>query len=195
MNKSTKIPISSFILIGGQSKRFGYPKWQSKIGETTLLNHIYNKCSLFNDISIIGKERPKGFNKPFIKDELDFQAPINGIFSALKKTNSDWNFVISIDLPLITSDIIRSIWISGDKDKDAIIPRLEGYSQPICSFYHKRIFSEISNQIEKNELSLNCLIDSIKTDYIDMDNYKKEFLNMNTQQKYNELIDSMAYKE
>ena len=159
MNKSTKIPISSFILIGGQSKRFGYPKWQSKIGETTLLNHIYNKCSLFNDISIVGKERPKGFNKPFIKDELDFQAPINGIFSALKKTNSDWNFVISIDLPLITSDIIRSIWISGDKDKDAIIPRLEGYSQPICSFYHKRIFSEISNQIEKNELSLNCLID------------------------------------
>ena len=75
------------------------------------------------------------------------------------------------------------------------LPRLEGYSQPICSFYHKRIFSEISNQIEKNELSLNCLIDSIKTDYIDMDNYKKEFLNMNTQQKYNELIDSMAYKE
>ena len=55
MNKSTKIPISSFILIGGQSKRFGYPKWQSKIGETTLLNHIYNKCSLFNDISIVGK--------------------------------------------------------------------------------------------------------------------------------------------
>ena len=195
MNKSTKIPISSFILIGGQSKRFGYPKWQSKIGETTLLNHIYNKCSLFNDISIVGKERPKGFNKPFIKDELDFQAPINGIFSALKKTSSDWNFVISIDLPLITSDIIRLIWMSGDKHKDAIIPRLEGYSQPICSFYHKRIFSEISNQIEKNELSLNCLIDSIKTDYIDMDNYKKEFLNMNTQQKYNELIDSMAYKE
>ena len=59
MNKSTKIPISSFILIGGQSKRFGYPKWQSKIGETTLLNHIlHNKEDLKveedNDSSALG---------------------------------------------------------------------------------------------------------------------------------------------
>ena len=84
MNRSTKISTSAFILIGGQSKRFGYPKWKSKIGEKTLLDHIYNMCSLFDNIFIVGKEKPEGFNKPFVKDEFDFQAPINGIFTALK---------------------------------------------------------------------------------------------------------------
>ena len=191
MNKSTKIPISAFILIGGQSKRFGYPKWKSKVGGKTLLNHIYNMCSLFDNIFIIGKEKPEGFNKPFIKDEFDFQAPINGIFTALKKTNSDWNFVISIDLPLMKSSIIKEIWELGNKSKNAIIPRVDDYLQPICSFYHKRILSQILNQIESNELSLNGLISSVETNYIDMDNYKKEFLNMNTQKEYNKIIDSI----
>ena len=191
MNKSTKIPISAFILIGGQSKRFGYPKWKSKIGEKTLLDHIYNMCSLFDDTFIIGKKKPTGFNKPFIKDKFDFQAPINGIFTALKKTNSDWNFVISIDLPLMKSSIIKEIWELGNKSKNAIIPRVDGYLQPICSFYHKRILSQILNQIESNELSLNGLISSVETNYIDMDNYKKEFLNMNTQKEYNKIIDSI----
>ena len=191
MNKSTKIPISAFILIGGQSKRFGYPKWKSKVGEITLLNHIYNMCSLFDNIFIVGKEKPEGFNKPFIKDKFDFQAPINGIFTALKITNSDWNFVISIDLPLMKSSIIKEIWELGNKSKNAIIPRVDGYLQPICSFYHKRILSQILNQIENNELSLNGLINSVETNYIDMDNYKKEFLNMNTQKEYNKIIDSI----
>ena len=191
MNKSTKIPISAFILIGGQSKRFGYPKWKSKVGEITLLNHIYNMCSLFDNIFIIGKEKPEGFNKPFIKDEFDFQAPINGIFTALKKTNSDWNFVISIDLPLMKSSIIKEIWELGNKSKNAIIPKVDGYLQPICSFYHKRILSQIFNQIESNELSLNGLINSVETNYIDMNNYKKESLNMNTQKEYNKNNDSI----
>ena len=191
MNRSTKISTSAFILIGGQSKRFGYPKWKSKIGEKTLLDHIYNMCSLFDNIFIIGKEKPEGFNKPFIKDEFDFQAPINVIFTALKKTNSDWNFVISIDLPLMNSSIIKEIWELGNKSKNAIIPRVDGYLQPICSFYHKRILSQIFNQIESNELSLNGLISSVETNYIDMDNYKKEFLNMNTQKEYNKIIDSI----
>ena len=187
MNRSTKISTSAFILIGGQSKRFGYPKWKSKIGEKTLLDHIYNMCSLFDDTFIIGKKKPKGFNKPFIKDKFDFQAPINGIFSALSKTHSDWNFVISIDLPLMTPKLIKKIWQSGNKSKNAIVPKIGDYLQPVCAFYHRKILPQISNQIEKNELSLHALIDCIKTDYVKMDNYRLQFSNMNTQEDYSQI--------
>ena len=80
MNRSTKISTSAFILIGGQSKRFGYPKWKSKIGEKTLLDHIYNMCSLFDNTFIVGKKKTTGLNKTFLKDEFAFQEPIYGIF-------------------------------------------------------------------------------------------------------------------
>ena len=66
------------------------------------------------------------------------------------------------------SSIIKEIWELGNKSKNAIIPRVDGYLQPICSFYHKRILSQILNQIESNELSLNGLINSVETNYIDM---------------------------
>ena len=187
MNSSTKIPTYAFILIGGQSKRFGYPKWKTKIGKSTLLDHIYNVCSSFNHTFIVGKEKPDGLDKPFLKDKFDFQAPINGIFSSLEKSNSDWNFIISIDLPLMTQTIIKEIWESGNKSHDVIMPKIKDYLQPVCAFYHKRILSQISNQIEINELSLHSLINNIKTDYLDMDNYSKEFNNMNTQEEYNEI--------
>ena len=191
MNRSTKISTSAFILIGGQSKRFGYPKWKSKIGEKTLLDHIYNVCSLFDNTFIVGKKKPAEFNKPFLKDKFDFQAPINGIFSSLEKSNSDWSFIISIDLPLMTPSIIKEIWESGNKSQDVIIPRIKDHLQPVCAFYHKRILPQISNQIEKNELSLHSLINNIKTGYLDMDNYSKEFSNMNTQEEYNEINKEM----
>ena len=191
MNRSTKISTSAFILIGGQSKRFGYPKWKSKIGEKTLLDHIYNVCSLFDNTFIVGKKKPAGFNKPFLKDKFDFQAPINGIFSSLEKSDLDWNFIISIDLPLMTPTIIKEIWESGNKSQDVIIPRIKDHLQPVCAFYHKRILPQISNQIEKNELSLHSLINNIKTGYLDMDNYSKEFSNMNTQEEYNEINKEM----
>ena len=187
MNRSTKISTSAFILIGGQSKRFGYPKWKSKIGEKTLLDHIYNVCSLFDNTFIVGKKKPAEFNKPFLKDEFDFQAPINGIFSALNKTHSDWNFVISIDLPLMTPKLIKKIWQSGNKSKNAIVPKIGDYLQPVCAFYNRKVLPEISNQIEKNELSLHALIDCIKTDYVNMDNYSKQFSNMNTQDDYSQI--------
>ena len=191
MNRSTKISTSAFILIGGQSKRFGYPKWKSKIGEKTLLDHIYNVCSLFDNTFIVGKKKPAEFNKPFLKDKFDFQAPINGIFSSLEKSNSDWSFIISIDLPLMTPSIIKEIWESGNKSQDVIMPRIKDYLQPVCAFYHKRILPQISNQIEKNELSLHSLINNIKTGYLDMDTYSKEFSNMNTQEEYNEINKKM----
>ena len=187
MNSSTKIPTYAFILIGGQSKRFGYPKWKSKIGKSTLLDHIYNVCSLFNHTFIVGKEKPDSLDKPFLKDKFDFQAPINGIFSSLEKSNSDWNFIISIDLPLMTSTIIKEIWESGNKSQDVIIPRINNYLQPVCAFYHKRILPQISNQIDKNDLSLHSLINNIRAGYFDMDIYSKEFSNMNTQEEYNEI--------
>ena len=135
------------------------------------------------ELSVIKKN---GRRVPFDREKL-----AKSFFTALKKTNSDWNFVISIDLPLMKSSIIKEIWELGNKSKNAIIPRVDGYLQPICSFYHKRILSQILNQIESNELSLNGLISSVETNYIDMDNYKKEFLNMNTQKEYNKIIDSI----
>ena len=182
------IKASTFILIGGESKRFGSPKWQASFNGKTVLDHIWNVCDSFENRFVIGKEKPKSISYPFIQDELDIQSPINGIYSALNHSNSDWNFIISCDLPLMTKKIIQSIWTSCNDGADAIVPMVKDYLQPTCTFYHKRILKQITPQIENGDLSLHGLLNSINTKTVNMDNKEKEFTNMNTQEDYEKIV-------
>jgi len=182
------IKATAFILMGGESKRFGSPKWQSAIDGVQLIDYTWELCQLFKNRFVIGKQKPESMAYPFISDELDFQSPINGIYSALNHSGSDWNFIISCDLPLMTNEIIQSIWRSGKHNADAIVPMVNDYFQPTCAFYHKRILDQILRRIETGDLSIQGLLNSINTGTVNMDLNEKEFTNMNTQEDYEIVI-------
>ena len=174
------IKATAFILIGGNSERFGSPKWKATISGQSVLDRIWNSCDSFEKRYMIGKEKPDSISYHFFKDELDIQAPINGLYTALNYSNSDWNFIISCDLPLMTTEIIQSLWTLGNHDADAIVPMVNDYFQLTCAFYHKRILKQIPRQIEEGDLSLHGLLNSIKMEMVIMDDNENEFTNMNT---------------
>ncbi|MEO2185585.1 MAG: molybdenum cofactor guanylyltransferase, partial [bacterium] len=152
------IKATAFILIGGKSKRFGSPKWAATIDRQTILDQTWDLCDNFENRFVAGKKKPDSISYPFVKDELEIQSPINGIYSALNHSDSDWNFIISCDLPLMTNEIIQSIWKSGKHNADAIVPMVNDYFQLTCAFYHKRILKQIQRQIEDGDLSLHGLL-------------------------------------
>ena len=84
------INASAFILIGGKSKRFGSPKWKAHFNGKPILDNIWNACDSFQNRFVIGKEKPNGIMKPFVQDELEINAPINGLYTALRHSTSDW---------------------------------------------------------------------------------------------------------
>ena len=104
------IPAKAFILIGGKSKRFGSPKWKVVIDGKTVLDRIWGSCTEFENRFVVGKEKHADLNKPFIQDELKLNAPINGLYTALKNTKTDWNLLLSCDLPLVEPDIFLKLW-------------------------------------------------------------------------------------
>ena len=181
------IKATAFILIGGKSKRFGSPKWAATIDGQTILDRTWNLCNNFENRFVVGK-KPDSISYPFIKDELEIQSPINGIYSALNHSDSDWNFIISCDLPLMTNEIMQSIWKSGKHNRDTIVPMVSDYFQPTCAFYHKRILAQILRQIEKGDLSIHGLLNSINTETVNMDLNEKGFTNMNTRADHESLI-------
>ena len=179
---------NAFILIGGESKRFGSPKWEAIIDGIKLIDRTWNLCDIFENRFVVGKEKPNAISYPFIEDELDIQSPINGIYSALNHSKSDWNFIISCDLPLMTNEIIQSLWITGNHKTDALVPMVKNYLQPTCGFYHKRILKLILQQIKTDDLSLHGLLNSINTETVNLDLNEKEFTNMNTAADYDGLL-------
>ena len=174
MNKST-----AFILIGGKSERFGSPKWQAIINGQTVLDRIWNASDKIENRFVIGKEKPKYFEKPFIRDALEMNAPINGLYTALKNAQSDWVLFLSCDLPLITPKIFEKLWKSKTDNCDIVIPKANNKTQVTCGFYHKRILPKLESEIQKKHYSLYKLLEMIETTFIDF-GADDRFINMNT---------------
>jgi molybdopterin-guanine dinucleotide biosynthesis protein A len=179
MNKPTKIPATAYILIGGESKRFGSLKWQATINGQTILDRIWDACDGIENRYVIGKENPNSIFYPFIKDELEINAPINGLYTALKYSRTDWILLLSCDLPLIDSRVFNKLWDSKSENCDIVIPVSNDKIQVACGFYQKRIFTKLESEIKKGNYSLFKLVEKLNSYYINFGN-NQSFLNMNT---------------
>ena len=179
MNKPKKIPATAYILIGGESKRFGSLKWQTTINGQTILDRIWDACDGIGNRYVIGKKKPDSISYPFIKDELEINAPINGLYTALKYSKTDWILLLSCDLPLIDSRVFNKLWDSKSGNCDIVIPVSNDKIQVTCGFYQKRIFTKLESEIQNGNYSLFKLVEKLNSYYINFGN-NQSFLNMNT---------------
>ena len=178
MNK-IMIPATVFILIGGKSERFGFPKWKAKIHNQTVLDKIWNVCDIFENRVIVGKAKPHSISYQFMHDELSINAPINGLYTSLKNSKTDWVFLLSCDLPLIAKSVFETLWESKTENISAIIPKANGITQVTCGFYHKRMVPILENESQNGNYSLFKLVEKLNPYYINFGN-NQSFLNMNT---------------
>ena len=179
MDKTTKIPATAYILIGGESKSFGSLKWQTTIDGRTILDRTWDACEGIGNRNVIGKKKPDSISYPFIKDELEINAPINGFYTALKYSKTEWILLLSCDLPLIDSKVLKKLWDSRNNNCDAVIPIANDKIQVTGGFYHKRVLSTLESEIEKKNYSILKLLKKLNPCYINFGN-KMSFLNMNT---------------
>jgi len=179
MDKTTKIPATAYILIGGESKRFGSLKWQTTFDGRTILDRTWDACEGIGNRNVIGKKKPDSISYPFIKDELEINAPINGFYTALKYSKTEWILLLSCDLPLIDSKVLKKLWDSRNNNCDAVIPIANDKIQVTGGFYHKRVLSTLESEIEKKNYSILKLLKKLNPCYINFGN-KMSFLNMNT---------------
>ena len=191
MNKNT-ISATAFILIGGKSERFGSPKWKAKINGKSVLDIVWDACNSFENRIIVGKEKLDGFEKPFIQDTLKINAPMNGLYTALSNTKTDWILLLSCDLPLIDSKIFKKLWESRKENCDAVIPIANDKMQVTCGFYHKRIWGKLESEIEKGNYSIFKLLYNLNSSFVDFGEDDR-FLNMNTPEDHEAISDLIIH--
>ena len=188
MKLATKIQANAYILIGGKSERFGSPKWAATIIGQSVLDQIWNSCDSFEKRYVIGKEKPASISYPFIKDELDIQAPINGLYTAFNNAKTDWILLLSCDLPLIDSKVFKKLWELRNENCDAAIPIANDKMQVTCGFYHKRILPTLDSEIQRENFSLFKLLEKLNTAYVKFGEDDR-FLNMNTPEDHEAISD------
>jgi molybdopterin-guanine dinucleotide biosynthesis protein A len=184
----TSKTINAYILTGGSSRRFGLDKATSKINGTDFINLIYEKLqSNFKKIYSVGK---KSYSKKieFIPDFSFSQAAIVGIITALRHASSPWSFIISVDTPLITSDVVNALKnkiISGKNN--LIIPIVHGKILPLTGFYHQNCIVYFEKAFSIENYTIKDVIPLLNPVIVNLSHYQMELTNVNTQKQLNQI--------
>ena len=179
---------SAYILIGGQSQRFGSQKWKVQIDGKPVLDRLWEKCSGFGSKWVVGKDQPIELEKPFIADKLILRAPFNGLYTALHHTQSEWNLILSCDLPLLTATVIEQLWRKKHNNSYGVIPKTKKGLEPLAGFYNRRSISLLNSRLENEDYNLQTLIENENFTIVTMDSDKDTFFNMNTADDYETVV-------
>jgi molybdopterin-guanine dinucleotide biosynthesis protein A len=202
------LDITGIILSGGKSSRMGQNKSFLKIGDKTIIDRVIDLMkSKFNEVIIITNE-PELYQYTGLKlygDIYKDVGPIAGIHSGLTHSNTEKNFIISCDIPLMNSDMIESI-IKLSDNFEITVAKADGFIQQLCGVYYKSVLpllekSILADKMEetrdehqtKRKCKVHSLLHSSNTNVIEnieeLDGFFPDiFLNMNRIEDYEKII-------
>lgn len=200
--------ITCIILSGGKSSRMGEDKALLQVGAKTIIEMMIDKLKPFCNEIIISADNVEKYSKfgyKVVPDKFKNSGPLAGIYSSLLESNTESNFVISCDLPLVSQNVIEKI-INTNSDKEIILPVTDGKYHQLCGVYSKSVLEKaefILNAEEekgregegenrrrgegekerlKRKTSVKSLLDNYEVEFVDVTSIagENEFLNMNT---------------
>lgn len=181
------------VLAGGASTRMGRSKAALPWGAGNLVEFQTGRlATLFSEVFVVVKEAPDypiGPARVLIDPSPDFAA-IHGLVRALEEAE-DRIFILGVDLPGLTHDIVHEIAVRGLKTPAAaVVPEDGGRLQPLAAVWRKSAVRFAKNRIARGQLSLAALAEEIgadvfaESDWRKLDRSGNAFANLNTFQEY-----------
>jgi molybdopterin-guanine dinucleotide biosynthesis protein A len=181
--------ISGYILAGGKSSRMGTDKALLMFQNEPLLKHMIKLIEPFCAcVSISGQNSDYlVFGAEIVPDLFTDCGPIAGIYSTLCHSGSDWNLLVSVDVPFITDELLRYL-ISNIGEYDCVIPKHDLGVEPLIGLYHKQVIPVIEDMIKGGDYKLINLVRKLNTRFLDCNSLIKSnsrlFMNINHPKDY-----------
>ncbi len=192
MNRSK---ITGIVLAGGRSSRMGEDKSLMKLNGKPLVEYSIDALKPLCDMVVIssGNMIYDFTGCEVWPDELPDQAPIIGIYSCLKRSETEINIFLSCDMPLMSTSMIGFL-VAKSAPFDITVPiHKNGKIEPLCGIYKKSSIGIIKEFIDKGNYRLNECIRSASCQFIDVDsqipcNTPNLFININTPTDFGHLL-------
>ena len=102
------------------------------------------------------------YNLSLIPDLVEDKGPVGGIYSALHHSKSEWNLILSCDIPKIKSELLLELIEHVKSGENQLIIATDGiYDYPLIGIYHQSLENEFHQAIQENKLKLRDLVDSL----------------------------------
>ena len=183
---------SVFVLAGGRSSRMGSDKALLPIGHRNLLQLTLDKArQLALQPVVVGSRSRYDQYGEVIEDVIPGCGPLGGIHAALNATQTDLNLILSVDMPLLTTDFLRwLLQLASANCALAIVPEAEGRFQPLCSVYRRAAQPEVERALRMRDYKVDRLFSLLPTRFIPQSEWLAAgfppdiFRNVNTPEEY-----------
>ncbi|WP_038246766.1 molybdenum cofactor guanylyltransferase [Ghiorsea bivora] len=157
---------TAVILAGGESKRMRRDKAGVMFQGKTLLQHAEsNLTPLFQSVVVSSREKRNDTQLLQILDTSESRAPMLGIAACFEALDTDWLFVVGVDMPFVAPSLVRFM-TTNREDFDAVTLKVDGVLQPLCCFYHRKSLPHMQRNIRADKRSLKHLLMAMNTKVI-----------------------------
>lgn len=163
-----RVEMTAIILAGGKSSRMGFDKAFIKIrGIPIIKRQLKQLKQIFKKIIIV-TNNPLNYKfkgARVIGDLITERGPLGGIYSGLKASFSDYNFVVACDMPFLNKALIR--YMIKDRDNyDVVIAKIDGKFHPLFGLYSKNCIPAIEEMLKQNKLKVSSIFPKVKSHFI-----------------------------
>lgn len=182
--------LSVFILCGGKSSRMQSEKGLVLFQEKPFIEHIIQAISPITDqIKLITASKEYDYLAyEKIADVIADKGPLGGIYTALMHSETEFNLILSCDIPMISSELLKELISKHTEEAGITVFSSESRIHPLIGIYSKKILPIIKNAIESDELKMMDLLAKIPHQIIKIEESENlPLTNINSADELNDL--------
>lgn len=190
--------MNCYVLAGGKSSRMGVEKGLIKIHHKYLIEYIVDKLKpLFKEVIIIANNVDYSkLGLKVIPDQVKDSGPAGGIYTALLHSTTEHNFMVSCDMPFITSKAAEYI-ISRSHNHQIVVPVHHGNFEPLFAVYSRSCAVQWKQEMDKGVFKLQNIMTKFNTLELIIDDEplfnEDTFTNINTKQDLETAIEKLSH--
>ena len=153
-------PLTGFVLAGGKSTRMGSDKAVLPLhGRTLLENSLSVLREVADEVFILGSPQVYGTYGPALADIFPGCGPLSGIHAALAQTKTQFNLIVAVDIPFVSSDFLAYLARRAQESAATVtIPEIAGYLEPVCAVYSRDFLPVAEQALERGDHKITPLL-------------------------------------
>lgn len=163
--------ITGIILAGGKSSRMGEDKGFLSLNGKTFMSYIIEALQpIVGDIVIVSSNLDYDFFKlKRVADVMEDSGPLAGLYAGLLHSETENNIVLSCDVPLISTSVLKKLIEGMTTEADVIQFESQGKTMPLVAMYKKRCMHSILGLLQTNKMRLRFAIEQLEVKTIQLD--------------------------
>jgi len=156
-------------------------------GQTLLERAVGVMHDISLDFAIVGDPSKYAGYGTVVQDAFPGCGPLAGIHAALRQSEAELNFVLAVDMPFVTSDLIRYILgVSADSDATVVLPRNGRGFQPLCAVYRRSFAGSAEEALRAGKYKIDALFATASVRIVEAEELSaagfddQNFFNVNT---------------